>query len=517
MSRRFTWIWVASAFLVNQVFVEVEAAENNKRVFPPEERSQIFVNALINGDYAGLSQLSTTPTDKEEFAKYQNYLNSMAERSALKEAMENLVNFTKAAITKTPRLSDDLHKQLVPFARAQVRAIRKVECRVTGSKTLDVCWQGESQRVEVYLSCQVPEIPSWTPLAVGQQLLPETYFSALSNAWEGAASKSLPVKMRFYATEEDEGWEMDTSHDPRGVIAAISASMSPETASVKTNKYIPGATSMTLNHCIYRHSSDFNNRHVLRYGSFWRFATLADLDQVLTMFGDAYLLVYDGFSETTAFHVALENKASLPVMQALRNQLPHMPGLGGVHGPSLLTKAIKAHNSAETIKWLIDEGAPVDELREPYMRPLIYAVMEGADAQTIDLLVASGADLSYYNNTSYPDLDALSAALRTESQDARRAITRHLILPESGSDLMQYLLSQLSYQRYRPGYPDGVSDILPILIERGMSLDETFCNFSVRYSCEPDQRSNLMDLAVHIGSSKLIDFFEQKGLKPNLI
>lgn len=66
-----------------------------------------------------------------------------------------------------------------------------------------------------------------------------------------------------------------------------------------------------------------------------------------------------------------------------------------------------------------------------------------------------------------------------------------------------------------PDCPDATRNILSILIERGMRLDETFCDTAIRHSCTPEQRSNLMDLALKIDNPKLIGFFEKKGLKPH--
>jgi len=288
--------------LVTQMAVKAEMAEKHKRTFHPEKLAQLYVSAFINGDPASLLQLNSTLTDKENLAKDQSYMRSMAERVAFRVAMGNLTDFTRTAIIRTPTLSQDLQNQLIPFAQAQARAILKTGCRVTESKVLETCWASQPRTVEVYLSCLVPDIPSWKPEAAALPSLPRTYFSALSSAWEGPAIKPLSVKMLLYSTEKGDDWELDSSHDPRGIIAAISASLSPDTWPANRNKYIPGATYMTLNPCIYRGSSDFNNRYVLLSGAFWRLAKPTDLEQVLARYDDALLLVYD--SNTTAFHVA---------------------------------------------------------------------------------------------------------------------------------------------------------------------------------------------------------------------
>jgi hypothetical protein len=487
-------------------------ADTNFASLQPKEQAQLFVDAFINSDPQSIDKLSVDQNDEAK-NRYRSHIAKMAKRAALENAMINLVDFTKIVITKNPKLSKEMQSQLVAYANDQARTILNTRCHVTESKPMKACWSGQEEHVEVHLSCYVPNIPSWSPVVAPLKSLPASYFSELSSSWNGEAIKKLSVKMRFFST--DQGWELDSAYGPKGVIAAISMSLSPDAGPKSKARYVPGQTTTELNPCIYRDSTSFNNRYILFHDAFWKFATINDLKTVLDRYDNPLTLVYDDNSTKTAFHVALQNNASLPVMQALRNRLPHMPGLSGGDN-SLLTTAIKAHNSPETIKWLIEEGAPVDELPPYGMRPLILAIMEGSDAKTIDLLVKSGADISYYNNTNYPDLDALRAAMQTKHTEASRAISKHLVIPEHGSELMQYLLTQLSYGvRYNPKYPDATSEILPVLIDRGLNLNETFCDTFRSQLCKSWPPINLMDLAESIDNPKLIDYFSKKGLKPS--
>ncbi|WP_043230970.1 ankyrin repeat domain-containing protein [Pseudomonas sp. CF161] len=507
------------AVLLGQALA-TQAAEAGSAGPSPDVLAQLYVEAFINDDPASFARLSSAQ-HYADGAKVRATMQALAERTALGAALENLGSFTRSAINRGAALSADQEQQLRALAQAQALAIRQVQCKVTESQVMATCSAGESPKVEVHLACQVPQIPAWPATAGGQQdptALAQPYFAALSSAWQGPASKVVPVKLRLDRSQQGQGWELDGSHDTRGVIAAISRSLSPDAGPESRRTYIPGATDMTLNPCIYTSSSDFNNSLILLNERFWEHATPADVEQVLARFGEALPLVYDTGDDTTAFHVALQAKAALPAMQTLRKHLAHMPGLEGFR-TSLLNEAIKAHNPPATIKWLLDEGAPADEYRnDGSMRPLIYAITEGADAQTIDLLVAAGADVSYYNNTEHPDLDAFRAALDTDHPIARQAIARHLPLPEHGSELMEYVLDRLFVGvQYRPERPDAAGDILPIFIERGMRLDETYCDTSTtrRYSCTPEQRSNLLDMALEIGNPGLIEFFRKKGLKPH--
>lgn len=507
------------AVLLGQALA-TQAAEAGSAGPSPDVLAQLYVEAFINDDPASFARLSSAQ-HYADGAKVRATMQALAERTALGAALENLGSFTRSVINRGATLSADQERQLRDLAQAQARAIRQVQCKVTDSQVMAACSTGESPKVEVHLACQVPQIPAWPATAGGQQdptALAQPYFAALSSAWQGPASKVVPVKLRLDRSQQGQGWELDGAHDTRGVIAAISRSLSPDAGPESRRTYIPGATDMTLNPCIYTSSSDFNNSLILLNERFWEHATPADVEQVLARFGEALPLVYDTGDDTTAFHVALQAKAALPAMQTLRKHLAHMPGLEGFR-TSLLNEAIKAHNPPATIKWLLDEGAPADEYRnDGSMRPLIYAITEGADAQTIDLLVAAGADVSYYNNTDHPDLDAFRAALDTDHPIARQAIARHLPLPEHGSELMEYVLDRLFVGvQYRPERPDAAGDILPIFIERGMRLDETYCDTSTtrRYSCTPEQRSNLLDMALEIGNPGLIEFFRKKGLKPH--
>ncbi|PPS62886.1 hypothetical protein [Pseudomonas sp. BRM28] len=257
---------------------------------------------------------------------------------------------------------------------------------------------------------------------------------------------------------------------------------------------------------------DQDNDLALLSDSFWRQATPTDLDTWLaprSQPGEYPPGVVT--RNTTAFHLALENNASLAMLQHLRAALPAMVGLGD-YPESLLSTAIKHNHPTATIEWLLAQGAPVEAGDYHNPRPLLLAIAQGADASLIDALVKAGADTSYFTRSD-SNMDAFDAAVLTEHSTTRRAVARHLPLPEAGSETMEAILVELSRQgRDGPDAPHVSYDILSVLLERGMSSTGTYCDPHKPY-CLADDRSDLMDLAIRIEDPQLVDYLLGKGLK----
>lgn len=256
----------------------------------------------------------------------------------------------------------------------------------------------------------------------------------------------------------------------------------------------------------------YSNALLLQSDSFWSTARPEDLAPLLRHAKQGEIPPGIVSTHSTAFHVALQNHASLAMLQQLRAALPQMVGLGN-YPESLLATALKARHSAATIDWLISQGADVEQGDYHHPRPLLQAIEEGADEAVIDVLVTAGADLSYFNRSD-SNMDAFDAALLTDHSATRVAVARHLPLPEAGSETMEAILIELSRQtRDTPAAPHVSYDILSVLLERGMSLAGTYCDPQKPY-CLADDKSNLMDLAIRIEDPQLIDYLARKGLKP---
>lgn len=257
----------------------------------------------------------------------------------------------------------------------------------------------------------------------------------------------------------------------------------------------------------------YSNALLLQSDSFWSTARPEDLAPLLSHAKQGEIPPGIVSTHSTAFHVALQNHASLAMLQQLRAALPQMVGLGD-YPESLLATALQAKHPAATIDWLISQGADVEQGDYHHPRPLLQAIAQGADAAVIDVLVKAGADLSYFNRSD-SNMDAFDAALLTDQSATRVAVARHLPLPEAGSETLEAILIELSRQgRDSPTAPHVSYDILSVLLERGMSTSGTYCDPQKPY-CLADDKSNLMDLAIKIEDPLLIDYLTRKGLKPH--
>lgn len=249
---------------------------------------------------------------------------------------------------------------------------------------------------------------------------------------------------------------------------------------------------------------------LLQSDSFWRQARPEDLAPLLSHGKAGEVLPGLVSTHTTAFHVALANHASLAMLRQLRAATPHMVGLGN-YPESLLATALDAGHPAATIDWLIAQGAEVEQGDYHHPRPLLQAIEIGADAAVIEVLVKAGADVSYFERSD-SNMDAFDAAVLTDHRATRIAVARHLPLPETDSETMQAILTELSRQTRDSAHAPQVSyDILSVLLERGMSTQGTYCDPLKRF-CSADERSNLMDLAVRIDDPQLIAYLASKGL-----
>ena len=249
---------------------------------------------------------------------------------------------------------------------------------------------------------------------------------------------------------------------------------------------------------------------LLQSDSFWRQARPEDLAPLLSHAKAGEVLPGLVSTHTTAFHVALANHASLAMLRQLRAATPHMVGLGN-YPESLLATALDAGHPAATIDWLIAQGAEVEQGDYHHPRPLLQAIEIGADAAVIEVLVKAGADVSYFERSD-SNMDAFDAAVLTDHRATRIAVARYLPLPETDSETMQAILTELSRQTRDSAHAPQVSyDILSVLLERGMSAQGTYCDPLKRF-CSADERSNLMDLAVRIDDPQLIAYLASKGL-----
>lgn len=254
----------------------------------------------------------------------------------------------------------------------------------------------------------------------------------------------------------------------------------------------------------------YQNALLLQSDSFWSQARPEDLAPLLGDAKPGEILPGIVSTHSTAFHVALQNHASLALLQQLRAALPQMVGLGD-YPQSLLAIAIEARHPAATIDWLIAQGADVEQGDYHHPRPLLQAIEEGADAAVIDVLVKAGADVGYFERSD-SNMDAFDAAVLTDHSATRQAVARHLPLPQPGSETLEAILIELSRQtRDSPDAPHVSYDILSVLLERGMSSTGTYCDPQKPY-CLADDKSNLMDLAIKIQDPQLIEYLGKKGL-----
>lgn len=254
----------------------------------------------------------------------------------------------------------------------------------------------------------------------------------------------------------------------------------------------------------------YRNALLLQSDSFWSQARAEDLAPLLRQAKHGEILPGIVSTHSTAFHVALQNHASLAMLQQLRAALPQMVGLGD-YPQSLLATAIKARHPAATIDWLIAQGADVEQADYHHPRPLLQAIEQGADAAVIDVLVRAGADVGYFDRSD-SNMDAFDAAVQTDYSATRQAVARHLPVPEAGSETMEAILIELSRQtRDSADAPQVSYEILSVLLERGMSSAGTYCDPQKPY-CLADDRSNLMDLAIKIQDPQLIEYLGNKGL-----